>query len=274
MTLPNDIRIFAEIVDAPRLCVEGILDRAARYRADGADVIDLGCLPRSAVSAPRRGDRGLTRARVSGERRLFPGDRGAFAWRAFYVSRSTASRADEGPERSSILGREPVCLTTHERTPIRVRLQKSDRERPEDLARVQLMTPKGPVRLGEVARFSRGEGVQVIEREDRSRQITAWRTPTRSLGDIVAEIKPKSAALKAACWQQHLYEGSCPISFRCLIPTRWYHHGARARGPPGNSPVMSHTTSGAVHTAVPAARRNTRLPRRRTRPHFRHHRDR
>ncbi len=40
-----DIRIFAEIVDAPRLCVEGILERAARYGADGADVIDLGCLP-------------------------------------------------------------------------------------------------------------------------------------------------------------------------------------------------------------------------------------
>jgi hypothetical protein len=35
------------------------------------------------------------------------------------------------------------------------------------------MTPRGPVRLGEVARFSRGKGVQVIEREDRSRQITA-----------------------------------------------------------------------------------------------------
>ena len=40
-----DIRMFAEIVDAPRLSVEGILDRAARYAADGADVIDLGCLP-------------------------------------------------------------------------------------------------------------------------------------------------------------------------------------------------------------------------------------
>ncbi|MSR15395.1 MAG: dihydropteroate synthase [Gammaproteobacteria bacterium] len=37
--------IFAEIVDAPHLEIEGILQRAARYRADGADVIDLGCLP-------------------------------------------------------------------------------------------------------------------------------------------------------------------------------------------------------------------------------------
>ena len=37
--------IIAEIVDAPHMSVEHILDRAAAYRADGADVIDLGCLP-------------------------------------------------------------------------------------------------------------------------------------------------------------------------------------------------------------------------------------
>jgi dihydropteroate synthase-like protein len=40
-----DVRIFAEIVDAPNLGVDAILGRAAAYRADGADVIDLGCLP-------------------------------------------------------------------------------------------------------------------------------------------------------------------------------------------------------------------------------------
>lgn len=40
-----DVRIFAEIVDAPRLDVATILQRAAAYAADGADVIDLGCLP-------------------------------------------------------------------------------------------------------------------------------------------------------------------------------------------------------------------------------------
>ncbi len=39
------IQIFAEIVDAPRLAVEAILARAARYKRDGADVIDLGGLP-------------------------------------------------------------------------------------------------------------------------------------------------------------------------------------------------------------------------------------
>lgn len=37
--------IFAEIVDAPRLDVPAILARAEVLRAEGADVIDLGCLP-------------------------------------------------------------------------------------------------------------------------------------------------------------------------------------------------------------------------------------
>lgn len=40
-----DILIFAEIVDAPALDVPAILRRAREYRRDGADVIDLGCLP-------------------------------------------------------------------------------------------------------------------------------------------------------------------------------------------------------------------------------------
>ena len=40
-----DVLIFAEIVDATALDIAGILARAQRYRDDGADVIDLGCLP-------------------------------------------------------------------------------------------------------------------------------------------------------------------------------------------------------------------------------------
>ena len=39
------VAIFAEIVDAPRLGVDAIVARACNLRADGADVIDLGCLP-------------------------------------------------------------------------------------------------------------------------------------------------------------------------------------------------------------------------------------
>ena len=41
----HDIRIFAEIVDAPLLPPEAVVARAAALRADGADVIDLGCRP-------------------------------------------------------------------------------------------------------------------------------------------------------------------------------------------------------------------------------------
>ena len=41
------VAIFAEIVDAPRLSVAEVLARAAQHRADGADVIDLGCLPQT-----------------------------------------------------------------------------------------------------------------------------------------------------------------------------------------------------------------------------------
>jgi dihydropteroate synthase-like protein len=40
-----DIELFAEIVDAPRLTVDAILARASVHRENGADVIDLGCLP-------------------------------------------------------------------------------------------------------------------------------------------------------------------------------------------------------------------------------------
>lgn len=38
-------RIFAEIVDAPNISVDAIVERAHYYRANGADVIDIGCLP-------------------------------------------------------------------------------------------------------------------------------------------------------------------------------------------------------------------------------------
>lgn len=40
-----DIQIFAEIVDAPDLDIETILQRAQAHRNHGADVIDIGCLP-------------------------------------------------------------------------------------------------------------------------------------------------------------------------------------------------------------------------------------
>lgn len=48
------VQIFAEIVDAPFLSIEGIIQRAKSYQAQGANVIDLGCLP--AVPFPHLAD--------------------------------------------------------------------------------------------------------------------------------------------------------------------------------------------------------------------------
>jgi dihydropteroate synthase-like protein len=39
------VRIFAEIVDASQMSLEAVVARADRLRIEGADVIDLGCLP-------------------------------------------------------------------------------------------------------------------------------------------------------------------------------------------------------------------------------------
>lgn len=40
-----DVQIFAEITDAPHLSLDGIIARAQYYRQNGANVIDIGCLP-------------------------------------------------------------------------------------------------------------------------------------------------------------------------------------------------------------------------------------
>ena len=41
----HNVRIFAEIVEAPLLSIDEILVRARDFAGEGADVIDLGCLP-------------------------------------------------------------------------------------------------------------------------------------------------------------------------------------------------------------------------------------
>lgn len=48
------VKIFSEIVDAPFLSVEGIIKKAQQYQQQGANVIDLGCLP--AVPFPHLAD--------------------------------------------------------------------------------------------------------------------------------------------------------------------------------------------------------------------------
>lgn len=39
------VQIFAEIVDAPFLTVDAIIEKAKRFQSQGANVIDLGCIP-------------------------------------------------------------------------------------------------------------------------------------------------------------------------------------------------------------------------------------
>jgi uncharacterized protein DUF6513 len=41
----HNVDIFAEIVDAPMISIDNIMQRAEKYRSDGANVIDIGCLP-------------------------------------------------------------------------------------------------------------------------------------------------------------------------------------------------------------------------------------
>jgi multidrug efflux pump subunit AcrB len=54
----------------------------------------------------------------------------------------------------------------------------------------------------------RGEGPQVIEREDRQRQIVIWAAPrARPLGEIVAEFQPKLDAIKMPKGTRYQYDG-------------------------------------------------------------------
>lgn len=41
----HDMKIFAEIIDAPGMSLDNILQKALAYRSKGADVIDIGCQP-------------------------------------------------------------------------------------------------------------------------------------------------------------------------------------------------------------------------------------
>lgn len=100
--------------------------------------------------------------------------------------------------RTATEGEEATHLRDgNDEIPIRVRLSREDRANMQELSRLTMLGPKGPVKLGDVANFTRGEGPQVIEREDRNRQIQIWASPRgRSLGEIMSDIEPKIAALE------------------------------------------------------------------------------
>jgi hydrophobe/amphiphile efflux-1 (HAE1) family protein len=81
--------------------------------------------------------------------------------------------------------------------PIRVRLGQADRASVDDVLRMTIWSPKGPVTLGDLAKVERGEGPTVIEREDRERQIVIWAAPSgRPLGELAKEMTREFAKIK------------------------------------------------------------------------------
>lgn len=92
--------------------------------------------------------------------------------------------------------------------PIRVRLEERDRKDAAELSQLTMVGPKGPVKLSDVATFTRGEGPQVIEREDRNRQVQIWASPRdRSLGEVMADVQPKINALSLPPRTSIAYDG-------------------------------------------------------------------
>jgi hydrophobe/amphiphile efflux-1 (HAE1) family protein len=92
--------------------------------------------------------------------------------------------------------------------PIRVRLGKGDRANVDDVLRMTLWTPQGPMALGDLANVERGEGPSVIEREDRERQIVIWAAPRgRALGDLLPEMKAAFAKVKMPPGASYHWDG-------------------------------------------------------------------
>jgi multidrug efflux pump subunit AcrB len=78
---------------------------------------------------------------------------------------------------------------------IRVRLAEEDRGSAEALEKLWIMTVKGPVALGQLARVSPTVGPAVIEHEQRERQITVSSqiAAGHSLGAVVTQLKQRLA---------------------------------------------------------------------------------
>jgi HAE1 family hydrophobic/amphiphilic exporter-1 len=92
--------------------------------------------------------------------------------------------------------------------PIRVRLSEDYRADEDALKNLTLQTSHGPVKLSDVANFHRSEGPQLIERENRQRQITLWATPIgRPLGDVAKEFQPAIKKAKLGAGISVAYDG-------------------------------------------------------------------
>jgi HAE1 family hydrophobic/amphiphilic exporter-1 len=133
------------------------------------------------IDRARAADRGLSAAEVA-------------------MALRTAVEGDEAGKLKQPGQREDV--------PIKVRLDKAYRSDANSLTAVTLATSRGPVKLEDVVNVRRTEGPQVIERENRNRQITVWATPIgRPLGDVAAEFKPRIDQLELGSDISITYDG-------------------------------------------------------------------
>ncbi|MEO6418907.1 MAG: efflux RND transporter permease subunit [Polyangiaceae bacterium] len=120
------------------------------------------------------------------------------------IDRDKAARADIPVAqlamtiRASIEGDEGGKLRQgKDEIPIRVRLGQTDRATMDDVLHMTVWSPKGSMALEDLAKVERGEGPNVIEREDRERQIVIWAFPiNRALGEIVPEMDAAFAKIK------------------------------------------------------------------------------
>ena len=105
----------------------------------------------------------------------------------------TLRAALEGEE----AGKLRVQSNSSKEVKIRVRLRDEDRLAIQKLLDVQIATPKGFVPLSLLASVEPQAGPQVIERQDRTRQINVTASPTsRSLGEVLKDLEPQLMAYK------------------------------------------------------------------------------
>ncbi len=105
----------------------------------------------------------------------------------------TLRAALEGEE----AGKLRVSAQSTKEVKIRVRLRDDDRLAIQKLLEVQIATPKGFVPLSLLARVEPQAGPQVIERQDRTRQISVTAAPnSRSLGEVLGDLEPNLIAYK------------------------------------------------------------------------------
>ncbi|MDI1434949.1 efflux RND transporter permease subunit [Polyangium sorediatum] len=168
----DDIRALADQVAGALQSTVGVTDVQVKFSPGRPEM-------RVKVDRQRAADQGISVAQVA----------------------MTLRTAIEGEEASKLRqGKDEV--------PIRVQMREEDRASPAELSRLTLWSPRGAVALADIARLEMGEGPQVIEREDRQRQIAVWASPRgRSLGEIVGELMPKIDALQKPKGTSLAYDG-------------------------------------------------------------------